>query len=415
MQLPIVALLALLPFFVAANPVQHSPSAGIKLPLVKKSNLVHPKGPVDTDALRAHILSLERKYQRGFDAFERNTGARHPLAPVLSTVVSKRGSGAVPLTDENAQLWQGSIKVGTPAKQFIVDFDTGSSDLFLPGPNCGSTCQGHTIYKPSSSSTAKDLQKTFKLTYGDNSSVSGEQYTDTVLIAGLIATKQTLGVAKQYSNGFNIATFSPDGLMGMGFPAISDYNANPVFQTLVEEGVTTQPVFAFKLADNGAELMIGGVNKKLYTGAFTYVPVIIEGYWQVNMDAITLNGKEVFGEVEAIIDTGTTLIVGHPNDVQKFYSGIAGAKSRSDVSPGVWTIPCSAQPNVTLTFGLKAFPISHSTFVVGQVESGSSDCIAAVMSSPSASEFWIVGDAFLQNTYTVFDAGLSRVGFAQLA
>ena len=68
---------------------------------------------------------------------------------------------------------------------FSVDFDTGISDLFLPGPSCTTNCDGHTKYTPSSSSTAVDLKKTFSLEYGDGSTVSGEQYTDTVSIAGL--------------------------------------------------------------------------------------------------------------------------------------------------------------------------------------------------------------------------------------
>ncbi|KIJ14864.1 hypothetical protein PAXINDRAFT_134519, partial [Paxillus involutus ATCC 200175] len=97
----------------------------------------------------------------------------------------KRGSGGDALTDANSQLWYGTISVGTPANTYTVDFDTGSSDLFLPGPNCGSTCSGHAVYNPSSSSTSKDLGKTFSLLYGDDSTVTGEQYTDTLSISGL--------------------------------------------------------------------------------------------------------------------------------------------------------------------------------------------------------------------------------------
>ena len=65
-----------------------------------------------------------------------------------------------------------------------MDFDTGSSDLFLPGSDCGSTCDGHTLYNPSASSTSVDIGQTFELEYGDGSTVSGEQYTDTVTLAG---------------------------------------------------------------------------------------------------------------------------------------------------------------------------------------------------------------------------------------
>ena len=66
-----------------------------------------------------------------------------------------------------------------------MDFDTGSSDLFVPSTTCGKTCAGHKLYNTSASSTAKDLGKTFSLAYGDGSTVQGEQYTDVVSIVGL--------------------------------------------------------------------------------------------------------------------------------------------------------------------------------------------------------------------------------------
>lgn len=68
------------------------------------------------------------------------------------------------------------------ACNIFAQFD--ESDLFLPGSDCGSTCSGHTLWDPSSSSTSTDLGQTFSLEYGDGSTVSGEQYTDSVSIAG---------------------------------------------------------------------------------------------------------------------------------------------------------------------------------------------------------------------------------------
>ena len=65
-------------------------------------------------------------------------------------------------------------------------FDTGSSDLFIPSTACGESCNGHKLYNPSASSTSKDLEKEFALTYRDGSEVNGEQYTDVVAIAGLV-------------------------------------------------------------------------------------------------------------------------------------------------------------------------------------------------------------------------------------
>jgi cathepsin D len=136
-------------------------------------------------------------------AYERNTGSPHPLIGGIITS-SKRDTGSVPLIDYYADLWYGNISIGTPAKDFTgvtlffpvqnwpsdlmsctVDFDTGSSDLFVPSDNCSSSCSGHEAYDPSASSTSQDLGKTFSLTYGDGSTVSGEQYSDSVIIAGL--------------------------------------------------------------------------------------------------------------------------------------------------------------------------------------------------------------------------------------
>ena len=139
--------------------------------------------------------------------YQENVGKAHPLASSLSSErLAKRAGGHAgdPLIDANSTLWYGEISVGTPSETFTgqhkrfntmnaywnlpshtVDFDTGSSDLFLPGVNCSSSCSGRKIYNVSESSTTKDLGKQFALKYGDNSTVSGEQYTDTVSIVGL--------------------------------------------------------------------------------------------------------------------------------------------------------------------------------------------------------------------------------------
>ena len=75
-----------------------------------------------------------------------------------------------------------------------------------------------------------------------------------------------------YTSGFNATNFPIDGLVGMAYQSISDYNSPPLFQTLVAQG-RVAPQFAFKLAETGSELYLGGTNPELYNGSFTYVPV----------------------------------------------------------------------------------------------------------------------------------------------
>lgn len=50
---------------------------------------------------------------RGFEAYERNTGQRHPNHPTGAT---KRDVGKESLTDGSEQLWYGTISVGTPVR-----------------------------------------------------------------------------------------------------------------------------------------------------------------------------------------------------------------------------------------------------------------------------------------------------------
>jgi Eukaryotic aspartyl protease len=64
--------------------------------------------------------------------------------------------------------------------------------------------------------------------------------------------------------------------MGMAFQSISGYNAPPLFQTLISEGVVTSPVFGFKFATSGSELFLGGTNSALHTDDFTWVPLTNE-------------------------------------------------------------------------------------------------------------------------------------------
>lgn len=125
----------------------------------------------------------------GFAAYEANTGNVHPLALNISSPdpgLTRRDAASVPLTEENdGILWLGSFSIGTPAQPFTVQFDTGSSDLFVPGPSCTNYgCRGHAKFQPSASSTAVDSRRSFSLRFGSGA-VQGQQFRDTVEIAGL--------------------------------------------------------------------------------------------------------------------------------------------------------------------------------------------------------------------------------------
>jgi cathepsin D len=236
------------------------------------------------------------KILRGFLNYERNTGQRHPLS--LGVRDFKRAIESNPLTSLGSQVWLGTVYVGTPPVAFTIDFDTGSSDFIIPRQGCRN-CAG-TQYNSAASSTSVALGQTFRNEYGDGSDVSGLLYNDTVSIAGLVATRQTFGAALQVTDEYR---GNEDGLMGMAFRSLSTYDANPVFQNLVDQGQTASPIFALKLTAGDSELTLGGLVSALYTGPITWVPVTNQQHWQVNFDSLQVDGQVVVGQTPCIIDS----------------------------------------------------------------------------------------------------------------
>lgn len=248
------------------------------------------------------------------------------------------------------------------------------------------------------------------MTYGDGSGAAGNVYKDTISLAGFKATAQTFGVATN-ATGFSQEKF--DGLMGMSFKSLSNFAADPVFDTLVSQGAVPESVFAFKLASSGSELRVGGVNSALYKGSFTYTPVTEKAYWQINGDGMGVNRKTVVKKFSAIVDSGSSLILGASSQVKQLYA----ATNATEVDKGVYALPCNAMPHVSITLGGKSIPISAESFNLGPVDSSGKTCIGAIQASDSlGSSFqWILGDVFMRNVYIVFDVGHTRVGFADLA
>ncbi|KAG2140974.1 aspartic peptidase domain-containing protein [Suillus bovinus] len=377
----------------------------LSISLTKKSTLRTTDGRVDLASIRSHISSTEAKLQRNAAAFERNTGAA-----LFSPSITKRAAalGSAPLVDIANRTWIGEIKAGTPPQTFTINFDTGSTDLFLPGSTCGDTCSGQQRYDPDSSSSAQLLGKSFTVEYMDNSAATGDLYADSVSLAGFKATAQTFGVAL---NEFGFSSEIYDGLMGLAFKSISRFGANSVFHTLVSQGAVPEPVFAFKLASSGSELYVGGVNPSVYQGSFAYTPVTKEGPWQITGDAIGINGKEIVNTFSAIIDSGTSLILGNSPDVSQLYAAV----NATEIEKGVYALPCDTVPTVSITLGGKSFPLSAETLIHGPVDSSGTICIGAIHGSDEVEDQWILGDVFMRNVYTVFDVGNSRVGFVELA
>lgn len=128
----------------------------------------------------------------------------------------------------------------------------------------------------------------------------------------------------------------------MAFPEIASYGPT-LFETLVSQGSLPSNSFGLYFGDSYSELHISGSNDKLYKGDFTYVDVTevvqvcrdvpkfdvnnhtLQGFWQTKFEAFYLNGKKIAGTTDAVIDSGSTMIVGDTKTVQAFYHQIPGS------------------------------------------------------------------------------------------
>ncbi|KAF8267788.1 acid protease [Lactarius quietus] len=401
---------------------------GVGIPISKHSKGYNDDGTANVRSLRDSMKRSSAKFIRGMSNFERNTGSPDTFAnPRLGSRSSSK-SAAEPLInfDDEDSIWYGYVSVGTPAqKNFTVFFDTGSSDAWFASTLCNSTfCNGHHLYNPGTSKTAVDLHKTTFLTYGSNTTnATVEQYADTVTVAGLTAYNQTLGAVLTYTYGFNVSNYPLDGLIGLGYQSISQYNATPFFQTLVAQDQVAEPVFSFYLAENGSEVYLGGTNSKHYKGEFTNVPVTDQSYWQTTLGGISIGGHSVrLNETRAIIDTGTSLIIGNQSDVEAFYALIPGSApaNPADVPEGYFQYPCNDSTVISFKFGDRDFALPSSSFNLGPIDNTTkTTCVGGVAYMPDLLDFnftlWVMGDIFLQNYYTKFDLGNNQIGFADLA
>jgi len=317
----------------------------------------------------------------------------------------------------------GPIELGTPGQTFDVIFDTGSSNLWVPSATCPIwelACRTHNRYDSTKSSTYKPNGTEFEIHYGSGS-MSGFLSSDTCCVAGVCVTDQTFAEAT-HEPGLAFIAAHFDGILGMGFPQISQLGVTPVFNNMIDQGVVEEPIFSFWLnrdpsQDLGGELILGGSDPLFYEGEMTYVPVQREGYWEIAMDGMESETNSVGcdGGCTAIVDTGSSLLVGPTKETEAINKMIGGI----EVLPGTgqYQIVCSNIPNlpdIDFVLGGKKFTLSGKDYVLQITQLGQTQCISGFMGMDlPMGPWWILGDVFIGKWYSEFDMGNSRIGLAK--
>ncbi|KFP12911.1 Pepsin A, partial [Egretta garzetta] len=257
----------------------------------------------------------------------------------------------------------GTISIGTPAQDFTVIFDTGSSNLWVPSVYCSSpSCSNHNRFNPAESSSFISTNDTVSIVYGTGS-MTGILGYDTVTVADIKILNQIFGLSEtEPGNFFYYAPF--DGILGLAFPSISSSGATPVFDNMMSEDLVARDLFSVYLSkeeQSSSFVLFGAIDSSYTVNGIAWIPLSAETYWQITMDS-----------------------------------------------------SISSLPDVVFNINGNAFPVSPSAYVI----QSDGYCMLGFqgMGTPTESgELWILGDVFIHEYYVIFNRANNMVGLSPLA
>lgn len=379
----------------------------VRVPLKNKT----PNFQLNTnqDGYSKHVRSLEQKYLGVAQSNDYNEELGGDLVGAL-------GGVSVPLTNYvNAQYFT-EISLGSPPQSFKVVLDTGSSNLWVPSRECGSiACYLHQKYDSSASSSYHPNGSDFEIHYGSGS-VSGFVSQDSLRIGDLSIPKQDFGeITSEPGLAFAFGKF--DGILGLAYDSLSVNHITPPVYNAIDRNLLDEHKFAFYLGDankgsDGGTATFGGVDKDLYTGEITYLPVRRKAYWEVEFEAITLGDETAeMDDLGAAIDTGTSLLA-LPSGLAEMLNAQIGAKK---TWTGQYTVPCESRDSLPdLTFRFAGYNFTISPYDYTLEISGTCASAFTPMDIPAPiGPLAIIGDSFLRKFYSVYDIEHNAVGLAK--
>ncbi|XP_073472023.1 gastricsin-like [Aquarana catesbeiana] len=310
----------------------------------------------------------------------------------------------------------GEISIGTPPQNFLVAFDTGSSNLWVASTYCqSSACTNHPLFNPTQSSTYTSNNQQFSMWYGSGS-MTGVLGYDTVTVQGLSIQNQELGLSvTEPSSFFYYAKF--DGIFGMAYQSLSAESATTAIQGLIQQNLIPQPVFSFYLTGQSGEVIFGGVDSSLYSGQIYWTPVTEQIYWQIAINEFSVNGQPTgwcSQGCQGIVDTGTPLLT----IPQQYLDTLLQSLGAQQGQNGEYYVNCNSVQNlppISFTISGNQFSIPPSGYIL-QING---NCVVGFEStylpSRNGQPLWILGDVFLRQYYSVYDLGNNQVGFAAMA
>ncbi|KAF4802803.1 Gastricsin [Turdus rufiventris] len=281
----------------------------------------------------------------------------------------QQGQGSVvrqSITNHLDSSYFGEISIGEPPQKFLVLFDTGSSNLWVPSTDCKS---------PACLLSEQQPPLSFAWLTWDPLSLQ---------IQSITVTNQEFGLSQdEPTQPFYFAEF--DGILGMAYPSLAVGGMATALEGMLDQNQLAEPIFSFYFSrqptyEYGGELILGGTDPQFFQGDITWAPVTEKLYWQVALEefAVEQSARSWCSQgCQAIVDTGTFLLTVPQEYIESILEAL-GAQETSFGSNGYCTL---------------AIEVTY-------------------LPSQDGQPLWILGDVFLKEYYTIFDMANNRVGFA---
>ncbi|XP_014221580.1 lysosomal aspartic protease-like [Trichogramma pretiosum] len=371
------------------------------------------------------ILILEVEGKLELDIFKTDVSStigKHHGRYIRSALTGLEGN--YPWKNDSADIYKfmngeyyGLIKVGSPAQQFRVMFDTTWSDVWLPSSHCAWTeivCQLHNRYDGSKSSTHVENGTIINLN-SSALSLGGILSTDNFHLQNIEIVNQTFLEATHISlNPF--VKYKSDGIVGLaykeqsGWPGVTPFFYNLMAQNLIEDYVFTFYMNRDATTDRAGKVLFGATARtKIVPDTLTKLEVVEpHKLWKVKVGGIfaTKSKKEypITGETYAVFDSAANTIVG-PSELIKKLNYMLQAVYISGLDR--YSVNCreyAKLPSVTFVMNGQNFEIQSKYYVQRVVVESIEACFSPFIENedPTA-DYWELGGAFMMEFYTEFN------------
>ncbi|KAG1457682.1 hypothetical protein G6F56_006555 [Rhizopus delemar] len=331
-----------------------------------------------------------------------------------------------------------NVKIGTPAKDFTLLFDTGSSDTWVPSVNCLAIdgCPDFlTRYNPKESATSQAFNEIFNITYNIGSAI-GLYFTDSLSLAdGYTIPNQKLAMVGSSIGALSLQTDNNhvilDGIFGAGLPQGTvkylqggeEYNPIPV--SLYNYGLIPNPIFSIAIGhQETGRVLFGDVITDQTTGEFVYTPLVGTDRWTINSLGFEFKSSNISrnfrfnSKTPLAVDTGSNFFYLPTPLAFDLAKTIAPGRFRA--LPHIFEVDCEYQNDMDILNAYFPGPTGKNNVYISipissLVAKRESDGKCFFLFTPSNDKF-ILGNMFLRNFVVVFDFGsLPQIGFAPLS